>query len=106
MAIYLQGNADSFAALSVLAEALVSATEGLWRKGMPLVVVTRRDVAKALGHAIQSRLHQKTGIVCLDGLQIPEGSYLDIAQPVGQGAALPVVIKTLAFETDYGRDRS
>ena len=33
--------------------------------------------------------------MCLDGVALDEGSYLDIGQPVGP--ALPVVVKTLVL---------
>jgi len=54
-------------------------------------------MAKALGQALRCKLGRDTPIVCLDGLHIPEGSFLDIAEPVAGGAAVPVVVKTLAF---------
>lgn len=63
----------------------------------PVVVVLRQDRAKVLGQALRARLGPNRGILCLDGLNLPEGSYLDVATPVGGGAAVPVVIKTLAF---------
>ena len=55
-------------------------------------------MGKALGQALRLRLGPQARLVCLDGLHIPEGSYLDIAAPIGSGAALPVVVKTLAFQ--------
>ena len=62
-----------------------------------VVVAIRCDMAKALGQAMRSRMGQKAEIICLDGIYAPEGSYLDIAAPVGGGVAVPVVVKTLAF---------
>ncbi|MBP3633031.1 MAG: ethanolamine ammonia-lyase reactivating factor EutA [Oscillospiraceae bacterium] len=63
----------------------------------PVVVAVEHDMAKALGQALRCRMGQGTPIVCLDGIHVPEGSFLDIAAPVAAGAAVPVVIKTLAF---------
>jgi len=65
--------------------------------GSPLVVALECDMAKALGQALRCRVSRDVPIVCLDGLHIPEGSYLDVAAPVGGGTAVPVVVKTLAF---------
>lgn len=64
----------------------------------PVVVVLEQDMGKALGQALRLRLGPQARLVCLDGLHIPEGSYLDIAAPIGNGSALPVVVKTLAFQ--------
>ncbi len=62
-----------------------------------LVVAVEQDMAKALGHGLQLELGKDVQIICLDGIHAPEGSYLDIGQPLSNGAALPVVVKTLAF---------
>lgn len=64
----------------------------------PLVVAVEQDMAKALGQALRLRLGEKASLVCLDGIHAPMGSYLDIAAPVAGGAAVPVIVKTLAFE--------
>lgn len=59
----------------------------------PVYLVTERDMAKALGQALALRLPPDRPLLCLDRLSPHEGSYLDVAAPIG--AALPVVIKTL-----------
>ena len=61
--------------------------------GQPLRIVLEADMAKALGHALALRLPKDAQILCLDRVQLPPHSYLDIAAPVG--SALPVVVKTL-----------
>ena len=60
----------------------------------PLYVSVEQDMAKALGQALGLRCPEQ-GILCLDRLGLPEGSYLDVGQPIGP--AFPVVIKTLIF---------
>lgn len=62
----------------------------------PCRVVLERDMAKALGVAMQLRLPENREILCLDGLWIPPDSYLDVGEPVGP--AVTAVVKTLAFE--------
>ena len=59
-------------------------------------IVLEADMAKALGNALALRLPQDTPILCIDGLSIPEGSYLDIGAPTGP--SLTVIVKTLIFE--------
>ena len=45
--------------------------------GSPAVVVTGEDMAKALGQALATRLPGP--LLCLDGLELPDGSFLDVA---------------------------
>lgn len=59
----------------------------------PVYITTRLDMAKALGQALALRLGPERPLLCLDGLSLEEGSYLDVGHPIGP--ALPVVIKTL-----------
>ena len=61
----------------------------------PAVLCLREDMAKALGQAMALRLPAHTGILCIDGVRVREGDYLDIGAPVG--AAMPVVVKTLVM---------
>lgn len=61
----------------------------------PLLICTGQDMAKALGQALALQLGQDTRILCIDGLKLTEGDYLDVGLPVGP--AFPVVIKTLVL---------
>ena len=61
----------------------------------PLVVITERDVAKALGQTLQSIT--KTPVVCIDSVALSNGDYIDVGRPIAGGMAVPVVIKTLVF---------
>jgi len=73
--------------IASLAEEIIS------RHPAPYYICTRQDMAKALGQALAARLPADTPILCIDRVQVSEGSYLDVAAPVG--SALPVVVKTL-----------
>ena len=59
----------------------------------PVRVVVEADMAKALGHCLRLLLPKDTPCLCIDGLFLEVGSYLDVGEPVGP--ALPVVIKTV-----------
>ena len=90
----LQGQRDlRFATLSALADGLAGGLRG--RDG-PVLVAVAADVGKALGQALAVRL-PGVPLLCLDGVQLPPGSYLDVAAPIANGQVLPVVIKTLVF---------
>ncbi|MBP3479620.1 MAG: ethanolamine ammonia-lyase reactivating factor EutA [Oscillospiraceae bacterium] len=59
----------------------------------PIAVAVEQDMAKALGQAIALRTSVTRPCLCIDRVRLTEGSYLDVAPPVGP--CLPVVVKTL-----------
>lgn len=75
-----------------LARGLRAGLEPLCAAGYFPVVVVERDMAKVLGQAMGG-----SPLLCLDGVSVREGDYLDIGAPVAGGSVLPVVVKTLAF---------
>ncbi len=90
VALSFRGEIDSYADIRRLAAGI---TGGMAGEDL-LVTVLERDAGKALG---QPMADAAPSILCLDGLHVPEGSYLDIAAPAAGGASVPVVVKTLAF---------
>lgn len=64
--------------------------------GKSAFIALEQDCAKALGQCLALLLPENTSILCLDGLAPEDGSYLDVARPLAEGA-VPVVIKTLVL---------
>ncbi len=99
-ALFLPGYpAASYGQITALGDKILAGCAG----STALCVVTQADMAKALGQYL--RLHQQTTrpVLCLDGLTVQEGSYLDVGEPVGP--ALPVVIKTLVLPQIKGTEK-
>lgn len=93
--LWLKGKqSPGFSELCKLAEGIA---EGLRdSKHEPLVVAVQCDMGKALGQAIRTHLPQ-TPLICLDGIYLSEGAFLDIGPPIADGRVLPVVVKTLVL---------
>ena len=88
--IALQGiSALSYAEVKELARLLAKELSS------PILLAMQEDLAKALGQAI-ALMKPDTACLCIDGVHLREGDYLDIGKPVGP--ALPVVVKTLILE--------
>jgi len=83
-----------FLTICTLAETI--ALELTLIKGEPKVVITQQDIAKVLGQTLQ-RLLPAVSLVCLDGIELAFGDFLDIAKPLSHEDAVPVIVKTLVF---------
>lgn len=75
--------------------ALAALSEEVPEQDMILVCL-EADAAKALGQKLALRFGTQKPILCLDGIRLPPGSYLDVGEPLGP--ALPVVVKTLIWK--------
>ncbi len=99
IALGIEGYANpTYQQIAHLATAIVSGFSAAIARCDPLAIIVHLDNAKALGQAIFSRLPLDYPFVCLDGIQVENGDYIDIGMPLIQGSVLPVVVKTLVFE--------
>ena len=83
----------SYSQVQSLAQKIAEAT-----RGQDLYLCLQEDMAKALGQAVCLCDPAIKRCLCMDGLSLTEGSYLDVGEPVGP--ALPVVIKTLILSKE------
>lgn len=88
---------DSFAAVQDLADAIIAGARSVLEGPEPLVVVLEHDRAKVLGQSLAVKRGRQDDLICIDGVHTALGDYIDIGLPVGDGRAVPVVVKTLVF---------
>ena len=100
VAIVLSGNYhSSFLQVQELAQMIIDGAAAVIAGPYPLIVVLENDIAKALGNAINVFLERKKPFICVDGIYANDGDYLDIGEPVALGRVVPVVTKTLIFNS-------
>ena len=96
LALALRGEQNpSYARIQELARGIVNGLEPLRRAGFVPIVAVEADQAKVLGQAMAALVSDP--LLCLDGVGMDNGDYIDIGAPVAGGSVLPIVIKTLAF---------
>ena len=96
LALALRGEQNpSYARIQALARSIVDGLEPLCRAGFLPIVAVEADQAKVLGQAMAALVSGP--LLCLDGVGMDNGDYIDIGAPVAGGSVLPIVIKTLAF---------
>ncbi len=89
-------HAPSYQEVQALARALVQGLDALLRAGHVPIIVLEEDLAKVLGQTLAQQM--QGSLLCMDGVSVQNGDYIDIGQPLAGGQVLPVVVKTLAFE--------
>lgn len=95
IALALRGEVSpSYSRVKEIARGVREGLRPLEEKGFLPVIVLEADMAKVLGQA----MFDGTPILCLDGIGVSNGDYIDIGAPVAGGTVLPVVVKTLAFQ--------
>ena len=62
-----------------------------------MVVLLECDIAKALGLALREALGDRRKLICIDGVKVDQGDYVDMGKPVLDGMVIPLVVKTLLF---------
>jgi len=88
----------SFNDINVLARGIVKGTEKLRRAGLPLILVIEQDLGKVMGQTIKF-INRDANVICIDQVKVNEGDYVDIGKSIAGGTVVPVIIKTLVFET-------
>ena len=89
----------SFAEVQKLAAAIIDAAKEVIASKYPLILVVEADIGKVLGNALNVLLDYKKDVICIDGIKTLSGDYVDIGEPVAEGHVVPVVIKTLIFNS-------
>lgn len=87
----------SFADIQRYAAGIITGLNSLIKDKIPLIVIVKEDMAKALGHSMFAALPKGYPFICLDSVVVENGDYIDIGKPVAGGAVLPVIVKTLVF---------
>lgn len=97
VAVGLAGLANpSFAEIEHYASRLYEGMLPRLERGQPLIVIVREDMAMVLGQAVRLR-HPDLALICLDGIAVENGDYIDIGRPIAGGEVIPVVVKTIVF---------
>ena len=96
---FLGQKRTSFKGIQELADAIIKGAEEVIESEYPLIVVVENDIGKVLGNALNVKLHHEKPVICIDRIHTSSGDYLDIGEPLVGGQVLPVVNKTLVFNT-------
>lgn len=89
----------SFGLVTQIASAIVKAWESCDAVRAPLIIVTERDIGKVLGQTVYALTKGAGVFASIDAVAVQDGDYIDIGRPMLGGDAVPVVVKTLIFQS-------
>ncbi len=97
-ALAMGGTANpEYREIKTLAQCLGKSFNSALSGNTPALVVIEQDMAKALGLFLEAELTDEHRLVCIDGIKVAQGDYVDIGRSVMGGLVIPVVVKTLLF---------
>lgn len=93
------GRYTGFREIQALAAAVIEGAADVIESGCPLILAPEADIGKALGNAANVQLGGRKAVICIDGVRARSSDYIDIGEPVAGGYVVPVVMKTLVFNS-------
>lgn len=98
IALFIKGQRNmAYSRVLELSAIITEALEDHFGKEEPFIIIVEEDLAKVLGQSILLRLTKPREVICIDGIKVSGGDYIDIGKPIGNGSVLPVIIKTIVF---------
>ncbi len=88
----------SYERLKSFAMSIVSAVPTIVKNKLPLILVFSDDIGNSVGNVMKRETELKTNIISIDELNLREGDYIDIGEPMANKQVVPVVVKTLIFQ--------
>ncbi|SMC36016.1 ethanolamine ammonia-lyase reactivating factor EutA [Sporomusa malonica] len=100
IALAMQGPKTlTFQDIQILAHGIIAGMEDYLTRTHTLIVIIEKDCGKILGQSISALYAKPLDLICIDQLSVGSSDYIDIGKPLMGGRVVPVVIKTLVFET-------
>lgn len=100
LALAIQGPRTlSFPDIQTLAKGIAQGVNELLAKNKPLILIIEKDCGKVLGQCLAALCGKHKELICIDQLSLENCDYIDIGGPLMGGRVIPVVMKTLVFDT-------
>ncbi|MFX1483532.1 MAG: ethanolamine ammonia-lyase reactivating factor EutA, partial [Promethearchaeota archaeon] len=90
----------SYDNLRQFAIGVVKALPNTIRKQGPILMCFDADIGNSVGNVMKRETGIKNEILSIDEINVAEGDFLDIGAPIIEDVVVPVVIKTLVFDTE------
>jgi ethanolamine utilization protein EutA len=90
----------SYPQLELFARSIEGALTRSIQNKIPIILIFDTDIACSVGSVIRRETDLKTNLLSLDELNLKEGDWIDIGEPLVAGQVFPVTVKSLVFHNN------
>ncbi len=89
----------SYQNLAEFARGVVEGLPNTVANGKPILMCFDSDIGNSVGNVMMRETEVESKILSIDEIALHEGDFVDIGEPIIEGVVVPVVVKTLVFES-------
>ncbi|MDF1540655.1 MAG: ethanolamine ammonia-lyase reactivating factor EutA, partial [Candidatus Thorarchaeota archaeon] len=89
----------SYENLAAFAKGVVAAIPKTIASGKPLMLCFDTDIGNSVGNVMKRETGITNEILAIDEISLKDGDFVDIGEPIIEGVVVPVVVKTLVFDS-------
>jgi ethanolamine utilization protein EutA len=93
----------SYSRLELFAKSIETALPDSIKNKIPIILIFETDIACSVGNVMRRETGLKTNLLSLDELNLKEGDWIDIGEPLLAGQVFPVTVKSLVFHGNQGQ---
>ncbi|OLS29852.1 MAG: hypothetical protein ThorAB25_13840 [Candidatus Thorarchaeota archaeon AB_25] len=90
----------SYENLREFALGVVSALPNTVKNQTPIFMCFDADIGNSVGNVMKRETGIKNELLSIDEIRLKEGEFIDIGEPIIEDVVVPVVIKTLVFDSE------
>ena len=79
---------------------VVSALPNTVKMQTPIFMCFDADIGNSVGNVMKRETGIINELLSIDEIRLKEGNFVDIGEPIIEDVVVPVVIKTLVFDSD------
>jgi ethanolamine utilization protein EutA len=88
---------NTYPKVKLFAESIEAALTHSINNKIPIILIFGKDIACSVGNVIRRETGLKTNLLTLDELDLKEGDWIDIGEPLVGNQVFPVTVKSLVF---------
>lgn len=87
----------SYKSLAAFTRGIVDALPITIKYGKPIMMCFDSDIGNSVGNVLRRETGISNEILSIDEIQLTEGDFIDIGEPIIENVVVPVIVKTLVF---------